>query len=137
MGVYDDKFDEVASSPELHSPKWTPNALLKRGAVYQWQVTAIRNGEEIKSPVRPAPEAKFKIADQASVNAIEKARRSNSHLLLGITYANAGLIDEAEREFQALLKNNPNSDVARKLLRESDPRDSFSFDFFAFFASFA
>jgi hypothetical protein len=81
-------------------------------------VTATRNGEEIKSPVRPAPEAKFKVADQTSFNEIERVRRvgGNSHLLLGITYANAGLIDEAEREFQILLKNNPNSDVAKKLL---------------------
>jgi hypothetical protein len=116
VGIYDNAFNEIASSPELHATKWTPAVSLKRGVIYQWQVTAIRNGEEIKSPVRPAPEAKFKIADQSSINEIEKARRSNSHLLLGIAYANAGLIDEAEREFQVLQRNNPNSDIARKLL---------------------
>jgi len=116
VGIYDDAFNEIASSPELHATKWAPAVSLKRGVIYQWQVTAIRNGEEIKSPVRPAPEAKFKIADQSSINEIEKARRSNSHLLLGIAYANAGLIDEAEREFQVLQRNNPNSDIARKLL---------------------
>ena len=68
--------------------------------------------------MRPAPEAKFLIADSPHFAEIERARRSagNSHLILGIVYANAGLLDEAQREFQTLLNSNPNSDIARKLL---------------------
>lgn len=118
VGIFDENFNQVAVSPELHNTSWTVTPPLKRGNIYQWQVTAERNGEEIKSPVRPAPEAKFKIVDQASLSTIEKVRRSNpnSHLLLGIAYANAGMLGEAEREFQALLKNNPNSEIAKKLL---------------------
>jgi anti-sigma factor RsiW len=118
VGVYDDNFNQVMVSNELHSMSWTPSAALPRGKVYQWQVTAVRNGEEVKSPLRPAPEAKFKIVDQANFDQLQKARRSdaNSHLVMGIAYANAGLLDEAEREFVLLLKNNPNSEIARKLL---------------------
>jgi len=37
-------------------------------------------------------------------------------LILGIVYANAGLLDEAQRELQTLLNSNPNSEIARKLL---------------------
>ena len=118
VGIYDSNFNQVVVSPELHSTNWTPPTPLERGSVYQWQVTAIRSGEEVKSPVRPAPEAKFKIVSQSRLADIEKAKRSagNSHLLLGVVYANAGLLDDAEREFQILLKNNPKSDIAKKLL---------------------
>ena len=70
--------------------------------------------------MRPAPDAKFKILDASSANEIAAAKRQagNSHLLLGVVYANAGLLDDAEREFQALLKQNPRSDLARKLLNK-------------------
>jgi hypothetical protein len=36
--------------------------------------------------------------------------------VLGVLYAQAGLLDDAEREFSALLRANPKSEVARKLL---------------------
>ncbi len=59
-------------------------------------------------------------------NAIETAKKKygNSRLLLGILYADAGMLDEAEREFQALLKKNPGSALARKLLRKVQIRQS-------------
>jgi hypothetical protein len=116
--IYDANFNKVASSPELRQPGWTPTAKLRRGGIYQWQVTAVKDGEDIKSPVRPAPDARFKVIDAAAANDIDAAKRTNgnSHLLLGIVYANAGLLDDAEREFQALLNQNPKSEVARKLL---------------------
>jgi hypothetical protein len=118
--VYDANFNKVASSQPTQKTEWTSNAPLKRGAIYQWQVTAIKDGQEIKSPVRPAPEAKFKVLDAARADEIEQAKRKykNSHLLLGILYANAGLLQEAENEFQVLLKQNPKSEAARKLLQK-------------------
>jgi hypothetical protein len=36
---------------------------------------------------------------------------------MGVIYAEAGLLGEAEREFTALLKANPQSSNARKLLQ--------------------
>jgi lipopolysaccharide biosynthesis regulator YciM len=36
--------------------------------------------------------------------------------MLGVLYARAGMVDEAEREFQALVESNSNSSVARSLL---------------------
>ena len=44
-------------------------------------------------------------------------KRSNSHLALGVFYTRAGLLNEAEREFQRLVKLNPQSELARKLLQ--------------------
>jgi predicted anti-sigma-YlaC factor YlaD len=118
VSVYEEGFTKVAESPELNGQSWTPAVRLKRGAVYNWQVTAKKAGIEIKSPVRPAPDAKFKVVDAASANDVEAARRTGSHLLLGTVYANAGMIAEAEREYQLLLKQNPSSQLVKKLLRQ-------------------
>lgn len=116
--IYDQNFAEVKSSPELKGTEWKADGPLQRGKVYRWQVTAVKGGQEILSPVRPAPDARFKIADSASAAEIESVRREfpDSNLMLGIAYANAGLISEAEREFAALLKRNPNSEPVKKLL---------------------
>ena len=116
--VFDENFTKVAESPALKQASWTVDKRLKRGSVYNWQVTAIKAGQEIKSPVRPAPDAKFKVIDAAAANEIEAARRTGSHLVLGTLYANAGMIAEAERELQILVKQNPRSELARKLLRK-------------------
>ncbi|MGE0127283.1 MAG: zf-HC2 domain-containing protein [Blastocatellales bacterium] len=118
--VYDAQFNPAASSPVLTTASWTPPPLA-RGQVYSWQVKAIRDGQEFIAPRPPAPQAKFRILDQATAAEITRARRdhASSHLLLGLLYARAGLIAEAEREFRALQKANPDSPdsvVVSKLL---------------------
>jgi hypothetical protein len=116
--VYDDQFKLVASSPELTNRSWTTS--LARGKVYSWQVKAIKDGQEVTSPRPPAPQAKFRVLDQAKANEIAKAKRAygSSHLTLGLLYADAGLLREAEQEFRLLRRANPDSDVARNLLRQ-------------------
>jgi hypothetical protein len=118
--VYDSNYQEVAASQPLKTTVWNVDKTLKRGGLYQWQVTANKGGEEIKSPVRPAPDARFRILEASAAAEIESAKRQagNSHLLLGTLYANAGLTEDATREFQALVKENPNSELAKKLLRK-------------------
>jgi hypothetical protein len=115
--VYDAQFNRAASSQLLTSNSWTAPRLA-RGQVYSWQVKAIRDGQEFTAPRPPAPQAKLRILDQAAADEIARARRdhASSHLLLGLLYARAGLIAEAEPEFRALQKANPDSDLARKLL---------------------
>ena len=117
--VYDSTFNPVSSSPQLTTTSWATTHALKRGEIYSWQVIATKDGQEVKVPVPPASEAKFKVLEQGGANELDRARRSygNSHLALGVLYAQAGLLDEAEREFSLLLKANPNSDVVRNLLR--------------------
>ncbi len=120
VNIYDANFNKVAGSQQISAATWQVDKPLARNKIYLWQVTAIKDGEEIKSPVRPAPDAKFKVLDAVKSNEIEQAKRQygNSHLLLGILYANAGLLNEAENEFQKLLRKNPKSELARKLLRQ-------------------
>ena len=115
--VYDDQFKLVATSPQLTDPSWTTT--LARGKVYSWQVKALKDGEEFTSPRPPAPQAKFRILDQAKANELARARRAyaNSHLTLALLYADAGLIQEAEQQLRLLRRANPNSAVARSLLR--------------------
>lgn len=116
--VYDEAFNLVVSSPQLTALNWTTT--LPRGNTYSWQVKATTGGETVTSPRPPAPQAKFRIVDQAKANEIAKARRAyaSSHLTLGLLYAEAGLLREAEQEFRLLQKANPNSELARSLLRQ-------------------
>lgn len=116
--VYDEKFTPAAASPELTDLTWTTT--LPRGHVYSWQVKAIKDGQETMSPRPPAPQAKFRVLDQAKANELANARRAygSSHLTLGLLYADAGLLREAEQEFRLLQKANPDSELARNLLRQ-------------------
>lgn len=116
--VYDEKFAPVTQSPQLTDLTWATT--VPRGHVYSWQVKAIKDGTETTSPRPPAPQAKFRILDQAKANELANARRTHpsSHLTLGLLYADAGLLREAEQEFRLLQKANPNSDLARNLLRQ-------------------
>jgi hypothetical protein len=116
--VYDPQFKLVASSPQQTGLSWTTT--LARGNVYSWQVKAIKDGAEVTAPRPPAPQAKFRVVDEAKANELARARRSfrSSHLTLGLLYADAGLLDEAEREFRLLRNANPNSELARNLLRQ-------------------
>lgn len=116
--VYDPQFNLIVTSPELTGNSWSTT--LPRGNVYSWQVKAIKDRQEITSPRPPAPQAKFRVLDQNKANEIANAKRAHgsSHLTLGLLYADAGLLKEAEQEFRLLRRANPNSEVARNLLRQ-------------------
>ena len=119
VNVYDRNFNKVAASEPQASTVWTPSRPLERGQMYSWHVIALRDGQEVTSPEPPAPEARFIILDQTKTEALGRARQSyaNSHLTMGTLYAGAGLLDEAEREFQLFLRAHPGSKIARQLLR--------------------
>jgi len=116
--VFDEKFNPVTASQQLTALTWTTT--IPRGHVYSWQVKAMKDGQEITSPRPPAPQAKFRVLEQTKANELDNARRTHpsSHLTLGLLYADAGLLREAEQEFRLLLKANPDSELARNLLRQ-------------------
>jgi anti-sigma factor RsiW len=117
--IYDADFNEVAVSPRLSETAWGVTRSLERGRTYSWQVTARSGDKDVSSPVKPAPEARFMTLDQAKANELANAKSAaaGSHLTLGVLYAQAGLLDDAERELQALLLANPKSTLAQRLLR--------------------
>ena len=119
VAVFDSGFNKVAESGLIQALEWVPPQALRRGTVYSWQVTALKDGKEVTSPHPPASEAKFKVLEQATATELARAREQHaaSNLILGVLHAQAGLLDQAERDFQALADQNPRSLVAKKLLR--------------------
>ena len=118
--VYDSKFNLIATSPQLADRSWTPPQSLRRGGVYAWQVRAVKEGREYTSPRPPAQQAGFRILDEERAKEVAKARRAyaSSHLALGLVYAEAGLLKEAEQELRLLQKANPESAIARNLVKQ-------------------
>jgi len=118
--VYDQQFKRVLASPELATLEWTATQSLPRGQVYSWQVKAVKDGQEVTVPRPPAPQAKFRVIDEGSLNEISRAKRAygSSHLTLALLYAKAGLLNEAEQELRLLQRANPQSEIVRKLLRQ-------------------
>jgi len=110
-------YQEVASSPQLKGIHWTVDRPLKRGHVYTWQIIVRTADEELKAPGPEAPAAKFKVLDHATASKLVRAKKSYAgrRLALGLLYAEAGLLDEAERELEALVAANPRSQIAKSL----------------------
>jgi len=121
--IYDSELILVTASSQLTSHSWAPPKSLARGRVYSWQVKAIIDEKAVVAPRPPAPQAKFRILDSATANEVTQARRdyASSHLLLGLLYAKAGLLDDARQEFHALQNANPDSEIVRRLLGSLTP----------------
>ena len=119
VGISDTDFNEIESSSVLKETTWAPTRPLKRGRVYIWQVTALVHDREVRSPMPPAPEARFIVLDSNTAAEMTVARQGygQSRLLMGILCARFGLMDEAESEFEELLKANPKSHEVEQLLK--------------------
>ena len=111
-------FNRVARSAPQTATQWT-TPTLRRGMVYSWEVVAVKDGQEVRSPVAPAPRAQFKILEAEKLVELTSLKQHSpvSHLTLGLTYARFGLLAEAEGQLQILAKENPSSPVAARLLR--------------------
>jgi hypothetical protein len=126
VSVYDKKMNEVVASQPLQETEWTTTRPLDRGEIYTWQVRAIRDGSEIRLPAPDLPNAKFMMIRTSTARELERvewAKRARgvnnnnySPLVLGILYANAGLLDEAESELETVVSANPQSRLAEQLL---------------------
>jgi hypothetical protein len=118
VSVFDADFNLVTRSAPQTATQWT-TPTLRRGMIYSWEVVAVRNGQEVRSPVAPAPRAQFKILEAGKLRELTNLKKLKpiSHLTLGLTYARVGLLAEAEGQLQILARENPNSPVATKLLR--------------------
>src|SRR6185369_6036269 len=62
VSVFDADFNLVARSTPILVTQWTTPSL-RRGIIYSWEVVAVRDGQEVRSPVAPAPRAQFKILE--------------------------------------------------------------------------
>lgn len=115
--IADATFHQIAKSEDLPatSQNWKSPTQLKRGAVYTWTIRAVdKTGQS--SPI--SSQAKFKVLGENGLRELNQLRLRQSHLALGLFYAREGMIAEAEREFGILVKDNPDSAVAKKLLKD-------------------
>jgi hypothetical protein len=118
VSVFDADFNRVTRSAPQTATQWT-TPTLRRGLIYSWEVVAVRDGQEVRSPVAPARQAQFKILEAEKLLELINLKKHKpiSHLTLGLTYARFGLLVEAEGQLQILSRENPNSPIAMKLLR--------------------
>ncbi|HEV3332364.1 MAG TPA: zf-HC2 domain-containing protein [Bryobacteraceae bacterium] len=118
VSVYDDGFNVVAESGRISTTEWQVSKPLRRGVRYSWQLSVRQNGGEFSLPVPPAPEARFRVLAEEDEAALARARSQSgdSHLVLGILYARAGLLDQAEQELVVLRAQNPASEEVAGLL---------------------
>jgi anti-sigma factor RsiW len=84
---------------------------LGQGTRYSWQIHMRRGGAEITIPAPPAPEARFRILEEDERAEVARARGrwGDSHLIMGVVYASAGLLDEADQELGLASSQNPDS----------------------------
>jgi len=110
--ILDRYYEEVPGGGESSAAEWRTTRPLKHGQAYTWQVKAEVNGKEMTSS------AKFKVLDRARADELERVKKAarDNHLLLGILYADAGVLDEAAREFNLVPKTDTRFEVAWKLL---------------------
>lgn len=115
VSIVNENFNEVEKSPELITSNYKITRKLERGAVYQWQVKAFKDGRE--NLVTQREVGKFMVITADKFRHVTEARkRYRSHLVLGVIYKKDHLLAEAEEEFRQLVQANPKSGIAHKLL---------------------
>jgi hypothetical protein len=119
VAIFDAQLNQVQSSGPLRVTEWRPKLPLERGRLYVWQVNAqLGDGGSVSAPTPPSPEAKFTILDQRKVNEIALFQQNHreSHVVLGILYGQAGLLEKGEYELEQVPKGDPNYEIAQNLL---------------------
>jgi hypothetical protein len=114
--ISDPSGNQIANSGPLPSEttQWKPSTRLNRGTIYSWAVIATVNGEEITA------DTTFKLLEGGKLGELAMLKnKRQSHLALGLFYIREGVLIEARREMESLVRDNPNSAIAAKLLRQS------------------
>jgi hypothetical protein len=118
VSVFDADLHLIKTSEPLNETHWLTPDRLERGIVYTWTVTALKDGQEIIAPAPPA-RAEFKILGRAELRRLNHlVGRTASHAARGVLYAETGLLDEAEKEFQSHLRLRPSDGSVKQLLRK-------------------
>ena len=118
--IIDTKTKKMQSSPVGNLTQWQPAHPLQHGEVYEWQVTAVMSdGKSVIAPAFPNPKAKFRVIDQTRADELERFRQTHpeAHLVLGIVYAEAGILKDAEQEFSEVPENSRDFELAQNFLR--------------------
>jgi hypothetical protein len=114
VAIVDENFRQIAKS-DLPATASTLRVLtaLERGRIYTWSVRAVNEQGQVSEVTS---QGKFKVLSADKTNEIARLKRSQSHLALGLFYAQEGMIDKATAELRIVVRQNPDSAVALKLL---------------------
>jgi hypothetical protein len=115
--------EPIAASPEIHELRWTCDRDLTPGSDYQWQLTAARGAERVTLPPPSETPPRFRVLDPASAERLrDLARRQpGAHLLLGVEFGRAGLLEDARRELTQAMRMDPARIQIRQLLQSLTP----------------
>lgn len=94
---------ELARSGSLTTSHWRVPSALRRGQMVRWQVRVERGETTSILPAPPAPPAIFLVISDEQHQEIARAKAvaPDDHLLIGLLYARAGVVEEARRELGA------------------------------------
>jgi hypothetical protein len=113
-----DKFTGYTRAAQ--QPFWIPLTPLARQKTYAWQVSTVVEGKTVVAPGPSRPPARFFVLPDAEAKRL--AALPPSHLVRGVLFGNAGLLDEAAREFKALREENPDAPAVATFLRQVESR---------------
>jgi hypothetical protein len=121
--IFDDGPDKRSQPPVIQTQvsavnEWKVTQPLERGRTYVCQVSVIPLPGETASKLPRTGEGRFKVISASELRQVADAERvrPRSHLALGVVYCKAGLLTQAEREFQILSNKNKDSKVVHNLL---------------------
>jgi hypothetical protein len=120
--VYDEKDKQIAQSGWLFgAQQWSVPKPLQRGARYGWFLLVDKsNGSPFVLPSSETRSsgARFRVlgTDQELQLSLLRSSHPHSHLLLGVSYGQMGLLEESEDQLRELQKENPGSQLVAALL---------------------
>jgi len=110
--------DPATTSPDVVTPHWSCQHDLKAGTDYQWQVTAVRGSERVTLPEPSEAPPRFRVLDSTPAQRLRELanRQPSDHLLLGVEYARAGLLDDARVQLSEASRLAPGRPQILRLL---------------------
>jgi hypothetical protein len=113
VSIFDEELTLVVESPTLETAEWTVPSSVPRDAVLLWQVEATTPTGRVLAPSPPDAQARFLVLSEAEAQALRDRLDSSggSHVARALILAEAGLIDEARAEVEALKAQNPDLGV--------------------------
>jgi hypothetical protein len=117
--IVDARGQRIASASAGTATTFTPASPLPGDGVYTWQVAARVGAGTVLAPAPPAPPARFALLEAPTRALLARLEREepDAHVMLGILYAQAGVIAEARRHLAAVPATDPHAALARRTLQ--------------------
>jgi hypothetical protein len=125
VAIVDQGLRPVQHSPGLRATTWRPRRALAHGRTYLWQVTAtLRGGSKVVASSPSPSEATLRILPRKLADEIAHFQRGHrdAHLVLGVLYAQAGMVTEGASELRQVPPGDSSYDIARRLVESLSSR---------------